>query len=139
MILGIMEEGIGGFVRRVRADQGLSQTALAELASVSKGYLSTLEANKIGLPAPDVRRRLARALGVSHLDLLVAAGEISEDEIGQVGAVGVVERDADPVADELITLVRSVPWASDPDLADGMKRILTRFQRAPSTAPRSTS
>lgn len=138
-----MEDGIGRLVREKRLELGLSQTALAEASGLSKGHLSTLEAGKIALPAPDIRRRLAAALGVSHLDLLVAAGEITEDEIKKAGAEGVVEEDPDPLRAQLVDVVRQVRWAEKPELAHSLitvaMGILKDQQTAPARRPASSA
>ena len=41
------------------------------------------------------RRKIAQALGVTHLDLLVATGEITEDELADSGKSGIVDIDPD--------------------------------------------
>src|SRR4029434_2675014 len=51
--------------------------------------LSQIESGKIGLPSADVRRRLAIAMGVTHVDLLLAAGELSDADIQVAGIEGV--------------------------------------------------
>jgi DNA-binding XRE family transcriptional regulator len=57
-------------VKVLRKHRGLTQTALADAASVSQGYIADLEAGrKTG--APDTLKRIARALAVP-LDVLVA-------------------------------------------------------------------
>jgi transcriptional regulator with XRE-family HTH domain len=47
--------------------------------------LAQIERGKIALPNGDLRRRLASALGVRHVDILVAAGELTADEIPREG------------------------------------------------------
>jgi len=76
-----MQNGIGEFVRARRTELGWNQTELAGRTGLTRGHLSTIEAGKIAVPAVDIRRRLAAALNVRHVDLLVAAGELTEDEI----------------------------------------------------------
>ena len=76
-------EGLGRYVKELRERQGRTLTSLAADAGLSKSELSALESGKIKLPTADKRRRLARALGVSHLDLLIAAEVLSEDEAGR--------------------------------------------------------
>lgn len=61
---------------------GLSQSELAARAGITRSLMSAIETGKIGLPSIDKRRALAEALRVRHIDLLVAAGEITEDELG---------------------------------------------------------
>jgi transcriptional regulator with XRE-family HTH domain len=78
--------GFGAYVRERRERLGLSQTDLADLVGIRKGYMSQIESGKIGLPGADLRRRLAAALRVRHVDLLIAAGELTADEIPAPGA-----------------------------------------------------
>jgi transcriptional regulator with XRE-family HTH domain len=124
-------------VRATREARHLSVTALAEKAELSKSEISAIENGRITLPGADKRRRLARALGVSHLDLLVAAGEIAEDEIGSANAVGVVEWPSDESATKILNLVRSIEWDANPELTDDVERILTGVRRGFEGAPRS--
>lgn len=77
--------GFGAFVRERRERIGLSQTELADRVGIRKGYMSQIESGKIGLPNADLRRRLATALRVRHVDLLIAAGELTRDELPVVG------------------------------------------------------
>jgi transcriptional regulator with XRE-family HTH domain len=106
MTLEGMSDGMGGYIRRTRTDRGLSQKAVAESAGVSKGYLSTLEANKIGMPGADTRRRIAKALGVSHVDLLIAAGELRTDEVATGGVVEVDPNDPRELLAERVRRMR---------------------------------
>jgi transcriptional regulator with XRE-family HTH domain len=71
---------MGAYVKERRERLGWTLTALAADAGLSKSELSALESGKIKLPSADKRRRLAAALDVTHLDLLVAAGELTADE-----------------------------------------------------------
>jgi len=57
-------------IRRYRDDKGLTQTALADAAGLSKTYLSELESGPGRRPSGDVLLRIADALGVSIADLL---------------------------------------------------------------------
>ncbi|MCC6314843.1 MAG: helix-turn-helix domain-containing protein [Thermomicrobiales bacterium] len=107
----VMSETLGEFVRRERERRGMTLTALADAAELSKSELSALERGKIALPGAAKRRRLAAALGVSHLDLLVAAGEITRDEIEPLGVRGTVE--PDPVRAELIASLNRLPLTGD--------------------------
>src|SRR5690349_19346981 len=72
---------------------GLNQREAAAQIGIANTYLSQLETGKVGLPSGEVRRRLARFLGISHLDLLLMLGEITADEIAETGQSGVIEPD----------------------------------------------
>lgn len=76
---------LGQFVRQRRQDIGMTQMELSALTGIGQGNISDLERGRISLPSVALRRRIAEALGVGHVDLLVAAGEVSDDEIRQSG------------------------------------------------------
>ena len=100
---------LAAFVRERLTALGVSQTQLADRAGLSKSDINGIVQGRIKLPGPEKRRELAKALGVSHLDLLVAAGEITEQEIAATGAVGVIERDPDDRRERLIQRIREMP------------------------------
>ena len=56
-------------LKRLREVRGLSQTALAEKAGISRGYLARLEAGRQD-PTLSVIERLAKALKVKLPDLV---------------------------------------------------------------------
>lgn len=72
--------GLASFVKRQRERLGLSQERLSEKIDMSSGYISSLETNKINTPEHPTRRRLAEELGVSEIDLLIAAGELEPED-----------------------------------------------------------
>jgi transcriptional regulator with XRE-family HTH domain len=78
--------GIGGYIRAQREARGWTQIDLAARARVNRAHLSQVEIGRIALPSADMRRKIAAALGVRHVDLLIAAGELTDDEIPQAGA-----------------------------------------------------
>jgi transcriptional regulator with XRE-family HTH domain len=59
----------------------LTQSELAERAGVTQTYISNLERGRTQLPKVQVRRQLAQALRMSHVDLLIAAGELEQHEL----------------------------------------------------------
>lgn len=64
--------GIGERLRRFRDDAGLSLSALAAKAGISKSYLHRLESGAVDAPRPSGKTlySLAEALGVTMSDLL---------------------------------------------------------------------
>ncbi len=72
---------LGDFVRERRIGLGWSQAVIARRAQIPRSYLSNIEHGRSGLPSVDYRRRLASALGLTQLDLLLAAGEVTREEI----------------------------------------------------------
>ncbi|MGV9643319.1 helix-turn-helix domain-containing protein [Streptomyces sp. NPDC003514] len=70
-VTGGRESGVGVRIRRYRQERDLSLSQLAERASVSKGYLSTLENNpEARRPSAETLYAIAEALGVTMSDLL---------------------------------------------------------------------
>lgn len=119
-----MSTPLGDYIRARRDDLGLTQTDLADRALLQRAHLSEIERGKIALPNAVIRRNLAGALGVSHLDLLVAAGEITQEELGTVA--GIVERNPDDPREQLIQAIRQTPM---PDhYAVGLIRMLETWQ-----------
>jgi len=64
-----MRKLVGRNVKRVREKKGLTQEALAEVSGFSQQYISGLEQGRRN-PTVVTVYELARALGVSHLDLV---------------------------------------------------------------------
>lgn len=99
---------LGQFIRQRRTDLNMTQVELSALTGIGQGNISDLERGRISLPSVALRRKIADALNVAHVDLLVAAGEVSEEEIRQSGTttsippVGSAKR-------ELMTFVNDLP------------------------------
>jgi len=104
------ESGIGQFIRKRRARLGWTQERLSEETGISRARIAQIEGGRVALPGADFRRRLADSLGVSHLDLLVAAGEITRDELGT--ATGVVTIDPDDPRHRLHAAIDSTPMSA---------------------------
>lgn len=67
---------LGGWVRHVRTEQGLSQRGLAERASLSRSYLCDIERGRGHQPSVETLDKLSAALGFSRDEVLRAAGLI---------------------------------------------------------------
>ncbi len=61
---------LGTTIRRLREARGLTQGALARRAGISRVYVAVLEGGYRANPSVAVRKRLAKALGVSVMELL---------------------------------------------------------------------
>lgn len=119
-----MSDGLGAYIRS-RREGRLTQAELADAANVSKSHLSQIELGKIGLPGPQVRRELAKALGVTHLDILIAAGEIRPDEIEEADKQGVTT--LDPEVQEIISEIAATQWSDES--IDFIKMVLKQIAR----------
>ena len=115
-----MSTTLGDFVRQRREALGINQTELAERSDVPRETINRIEKNKTALPMADSRRKLAKALGVSHLQILIAAGEITQAELGTVA--GIVEQDPTDPRLELVQLVKQIRLTED--RTDGLRALL---------------
>lgn len=79
---------LADYIKARRDLLGWTQQRLGEEAGLTKSHLSQIEGGKIALPSAEIRRRLAKALGVRHIDLLIAAGEITPEEADLAKAAG---------------------------------------------------
>lgn len=104
-----MNMNFGDWVKLQRETRGIKTGELARKIGKEKpSYVSQLEAGRIGLPGADIRRRLASALGVTHIDVLIAAGELLPEEVQQAGIEGVLC--TDPDLEELIQIIADFKW-----------------------------
>jgi transcriptional regulator with XRE-family HTH domain len=81
-----MESQLGNYIVAAREQRGWNQTEFAARANIKRAHLAQIERGKIALPSGELRRRLAAALDVRHVDILVAAGELTGDEIPDEGS-----------------------------------------------------
>lgn len=75
-----MNGTLGDYVINRREAMGISQTELARRAKLERTTVNRIETGTTKFPSAAVRRSLAAALGVSHLELVVASGELSPEE-----------------------------------------------------------
>jgi transcriptional regulator with XRE-family HTH domain len=94
------------FLIKKMDETGMSQTDIASASGLTISDINGIFKGRIQLPGAGKRRDLARALGVSHLDILIAADEIRADEIEPLRVQGVIADD--PVRNELIDRLRRV-------------------------------
>jgi transcriptional regulator with XRE-family HTH domain len=95
---------LGDRLRRFRAEQGLTASALAIRSGVSKSYLSSLESDSLKARRPSVQtlQRLASALGVLLSDLTGLAptpgADRSPELVAFAEAEGLPDADVDMLA-----------------------------------------
>ncbi len=124
--LPAMTDTLGSYVRSKREARGWTQRRLAMEAGLNPAHLSQIESGKIALPNPDMRRNIARALGIAHIELLLAAGEITIDEVDGDDAV-IRQTEAEQ---RMLPLIREIEWNQDRyDLVDGMLRLFRDADR----------
>lgn len=98
------------FVRERRLSMGLTQSDFAEVAGIKRAHLSQIENGRITLPAADLRRKLAKALGVSHIDLMIAAGELTPEEAQGADPFAPPTDPNEAWAQEVWAMARAVDW-----------------------------
>lgn len=77
--------GLAELVLNRRRELGMTQEQLAARLGVRPAHLSQIETGAVKLPAADLRRALAATLGVRHVDILVAGGELLPEEVPLAG------------------------------------------------------
>lgn len=118
-------QGIGAYIRERRMNAGWTQAELAEKTGLDRARIAQIEGGRVALPGVDHRRRLALALGVSNVDLLIAAHELDADELKAAGLVADVKRGPVTIADQIIECVKAINWEAFPGLATGILTTLT--------------
>ena len=69
-----MAEELGSYLKGLRGDWGLSLRDIEGRCTISNGYLSLLEHDKVKQPSPKVLWSLAQCYEVDYLDLMRRAG-----------------------------------------------------------------
>lgn len=108
-------QSLGRFIREQRERWGWSQVELAERVTelgypMLGAYVSQIETGKTKWPGPRMRRTIAQALGVSHLDMLIAAGEIDPGELSGTAELPPLQDDQERAVQEVATKARRVRW-----------------------------
>jgi transcriptional regulator with XRE-family HTH domain len=97
-------------LKAYRERLGLTQKEAAERAGTSSEYYSQIERGRIAMPNPELRRNIARALGIRHVDYLVAVGELGDWELPGFNAI---ETAPDPQREYLQLLIDEVDLDRD--------------------------
>lgn len=71
---------IGRYLAQLRKSRGLSARQLAKQSGVSQAYISQIERGVYNNPQPDILEKLAKALNVSQMELLIQAGIVRENK-----------------------------------------------------------
>jgi len=103
---------MGALIRSYRADRGMTQTALARAAEISKTYLSELEGGQGTRPSADVLLRLADALGVSIADLLGRSVVATSSQELPPGLLEFAQAEGLPDGD--VRMLASIHFRGDP-------------------------
>lgn len=64
-----------------RQRRGITATALGIELGITRSHMTSIEKGKTDVPQLGLRRKLAEKLGVSHVAVLVMAGELSPEEV----------------------------------------------------------
>lgn len=80
----VMYQTLAEWLIEQRERRGWTQAMLADKAGLRRSDINAIEHGRVTLPGAQKRRAIAKALGVSHEVLLVAAGELTPEEISRV-------------------------------------------------------
>jgi transcriptional regulator with XRE-family HTH domain len=94
-----------------REQLGLTQAQIADRAGLARAEMNAIEKGRIKLPGAYKRRALASALGVRHIDLFIAAGEIEPDEVPTTNRPAIDEAPAGSVRAELCATIMGLTEA----------------------------
>lgn len=108
---------VGRKIQELRLARGLSLSALAERAGVSKGYVSQLEAGEQGNPSLETLKKVANALEVTLGELLeteaarpIGAPVSSEMEPGLKAFLEGRRRSGRPVEEHIVPILVAAQW-----------------------------
>lgn len=107
-VVTIDRDGLAKLVRDRMAYLDLEMPELAAKVGVTRNYISQLTRGRVGLIDPPVQRKLAAALRVTSVDLLRAAGILTDDDIAEARRVGEFAPDRDTRTERLVDLLRRV-------------------------------
>ena len=73
---------LGAYIKERRSQLNLRQRDLAKaIDAYDRNYVNQVESGRIALPQHEMRQKIARALHVREVDLLVAAGELDRADL----------------------------------------------------------
>ncbi len=126
--LMVMDKNLADLIQeRIDDAYGGSQAEFSRATGFTKQAVSSWLKGKAAVPQIDARRRLARELGISHLDLLIAVGEIDTEEVERAGIHGVV--DERPVPLEIGEVLKDIRWT--PRTTAGLLAMLRMMRDIP--------
>lgn len=119
---------IGGKIKVLRIDRGLSQRDLADKSGVSKAYISQLERGEADNPSQKKLFGLARALGVDVRDLLAKTSERgSSTEFREAPPIFEPSREVEKLGNEF---PRELRKELEIEIARFTERVLSILSRA---------
>lgn len=128
---------LGGKIRELRDDMGMSQAQLSAEGGLSQGYLSQLENDEVQNPSASVIFRLAKALHIDPRVLMHAAGYGGPE--GQQNGAPEYEVTVDP---DLLRFLAKLPREEQSHLLALLKGMESKWSSrpaAPSPAEKSGS
>lgn len=105
------ERTLPDLIRAHMQERGFSQAKLADRMGISPQTLSGILQGKWNRPSVENRRRIAAELGLTHLDILVATGDITAAE----GREGITTFEGSDAPDAKLALSRTIRNLSDSD------------------------
>ena len=97
-------------LREYRNRLGLTQKEVAARANTSTEYYAQIEIGRVTMPNIELRREISRALGIRHIDFLMAQGIIEDWEVPGFSAD---TPPPDPRLEQVETLLTQLDLGSD--------------------------
>lgn len=71
----------GTYLKNLRKSKKVTLVELSRMVGVSQGYLSNIETGVRGIPSPELLRKVSKALGTTHIGMMIKAGYLTEKEV----------------------------------------------------------
>lgn len=114
---------LGKLILERREKLGMKQAEFARYAEVPASTINRLEKGVNALPRALYRRRLAKALGIPHVEIFVLAGELESDEVPSAGIPSPVFP-SDDARSDIVDLMRDVDPVPGAGTLKSVKRLL---------------
>lgn len=115
----------GDYVAKIIKSRGLTYGEVAERAGETDDYVRQVVAGRVKLPDPERRRKLAKALRVTSLDLLMAAGQLNDRDLEEAEQAGVLRTTTPDDVAELTRTLRQIRMT--PERAYVIRHYLERY------------
>ncbi|WP_081327457.1 helix-turn-helix domain-containing protein [Paenibacillus polymyxa] len=108
MVEGYIMKSFGQFIKSAREEKGLTLTQVAEASGISHSHLSRIESGDRNPPKTPVMQRLAKALGVSFIELMDKAGQWEKLDNSEKELLVSIYNENEQILDEVLSMLRSI-------------------------------
>lgn len=94
----------GQFIKSKREEHGLTLSEVAEKSGISHSHLSRVESGDRNPPKAPVLKKLARSLGITYPEIMIAAGYLNKEDYELID----MYQEEEKLEDRLIRLVKHI-------------------------------